>query len=155
EGAGITVLAKGMLFPAGSDPFGTGPSAAETGILPTGTRLLSDADCASGTGGANPFPSNFYCNPSSIDGLTIENSSQGGGGIYVHGWGHNLQIANNRVTNNAGTMSGGINVGQGEFPPAYTQGGGTITVPGSCQAGGPANTQLPFCFDVKDRKSVV
>src|SRR5437016_14149497 len=45
-------------------------------------------------------------------------------------------------------MSGGINVGQGEFPPAYTQGGGTITVPGSCQAGGPANTQLPFCFDV-------
>src|SRR5205814_7303209 len=64
EGAGITVLAKGMLFPAGSDPFGTGPSAAETGILPTGTRLLSDADCASGTGGANPFPSNFYCNPS-------------------------------------------------------------------------------------------
>jgi len=51
----------------------------------------------------------------------------------VHGWGHKLQIANNRVTNNAGTMSGGINVGQGEFPPAYTQGGAN-TDPGSCQS---------------------
>jgi len=152
EGAAITVLAKGVRIPNGAtDIFGG--SAATAGVFPSGTLLLTGASGnAAGLGcnnsGTNPFPSNFYCNPSSIDALTIENSSQGGGGIFVHGWGHNLQIANNRVTNNAGTMSGGINVGQGEFPPAYTQGGGTITVPGSCQAGGPANTQLPFCFDV-------
>ncbi len=48
----------------------------------------------------NPYPSNFECNPSSIDGLTIRDSSQGGGGIFVHGWNHNLQIANNRINNN-------------------------------------------------------
>ena len=66
----------------------------------------------------NPYPSNYECNPSSIDGLTIRDSSQGGGGIFVHGWAHNLQIANNRVYNNAGTLSGGITVGQGEFPVA-------------------------------------
>jgi len=152
EGAAITVLAKGVRIPNGAtDIFGS--SAATAGVFPPGTLLLTGASgSAAGrgcnNGGTNPFPSNFYCNPSSIDALTIENSSQGGGGIFVHGWGHNLQIANNRVTNNAGTMSGGINVGQGEFPPAYTQGGGTITDPGSCQAGGPPNTQLPFCFDV-------
>ncbi len=64
----------------------------------------------------NPYPSNFECNPSSIDGLSVTDSSQGGGGIFVHGWAHNLQVANNRVYNNAGTLSGGISVGQGEFP---------------------------------------
>jgi len=53
--------------------------------------------------------------PVSIDGLSITNSSQGGGGIFVHGWGHNLQIANNRIYNNAGTLSGGINVGRANF----------------------------------------
>ena len=56
----------------------------------------------------NPFPSSFQCNPSRIDGLSITNSSQGGGGIYVHGWAHNLEIANNRVYNNQGTLAGGI-----------------------------------------------
>ena len=155
EGAAITVLAKGVRIPPGAtDIFGG--SAATAGVFPPGTILLSGAPGAAGgagcnSPGTNPFPSNFYCNPSSIDGLTIENSSQGGGGIFVHGWGHNLQIANNRVTNNAGTMSGGINVGQGEFPPAYTQGGGTITDPGSCRSIAyvdAAGAQLPFCFDV-------
>ena len=81
----------------------------------------------------NPFPSNFWCNPSSIDGLSVTNSSQGGGGIMVHGWGHNIQIANNRVYNNHGTLSGGITVGQGEHPDAYLAGGIANTVPGSCQ----------------------
>ena len=42
----------------------------------------------------------------------------------MHGWGHNLQIANNRVYNNSGTLAGGISVGQGEFPEAYLQGDG-------------------------------
>jgi len=65
--------------------------------------------------------------------LGITDSSQGGGGIFVHGWGHNIQIANNRISNNTGTLTGGISVGQGEFPPAYTQGGATNAAPGSCQ----------------------
>jgi hypothetical protein len=143
EGAGITVLAKGVRFPAGSNPFASD-------VFPTGTALLTPGDCLDSTG-KNPFPSNFLCNPSSIDGLTVKNSSQGGGGILVHGWGHDLQIANNRVLNNQGTLSGGITVGQGEHPDAYLNGAVATTVPGSCilnpPRGTPANLALPFCFD--------
>jgi hypothetical protein len=49
EGAGITVLAKGMRFPAGSDPFGSTASAAEGGDFPAGTTLLTGG--TSGTTG--------------------------------------------------------------------------------------------------------
>jgi hypothetical protein len=145
EGAAITVLSKGVLIPTNAtDIFGA--NSATAGSYPAGTTLLSSTSCGTGT---NPFPSNFYCNPSSIDGLTVENSSQGGGGIFVHGWGHNIQIANNRVVNNAGTMSGGVNVGQGEFPGAYTV-GGVNADPNSCQSttGLATGTQLQYCFDV-------
>ncbi len=131
EGAGITVLGKGVNFP--SNPF----DATLLAGFPTGTTLLQNtlaiaagAMCNVWDGCANPFPSNFSCNPSSIDGLGITQSSQGGGGIFVHGWNHNLQIANNRIISNAGTLSGGINVGQGEYPPAYIQGGATNAAPG-------------------------
>ena len=156
EGAGITVLSKGVNFPAGSQPFG-----ADT--FPTGTTLLLGRPNESGTfatgddnsmchtsrrNATNPYPSNFQCNPSSIDGLGITNSSQGGGGIFVHAWGHNLQIANNRIYNNAGTLSGGINVGQGEFPPAYIAGSATNAAPGSCQTSEVTNLQLPYCHNM-------
>jgi len=150
EGAGITVLGKGVSLDAtGLDPFS--PAAFGTGAestFPAGTRLLTAADCNAGQGGTNPYPSNFYCNPSSIDGLTVSNSSQGGGGIFVHAWGHNLQIANNRVTNNTGTLTGGITVGQGESPDAYLA--PDTSSPTSCmpQNGVSPNVQLPFCFDV-------
>jgi hypothetical protein len=146
EGAAITVLSKGVNFP--SNPF-----AADT--FPVGTPLLTNSTtgangCGANTATAvNPFPSNFWCNPSSIDGMGITNSSQGGGGIFVHAWGHNLQIANNRIYNNSGTLSGGINVGQGEFPGAYLQ-GAVNADPGSCQTiayVNVANAQLPYCFD--------
>jgi hypothetical protein len=150
EGAGITVLSKGVDF-HGADPWTDG---SEPGGFPPTTTLLqngvpgSSNHCNDRT---NPFPSNFMCNPSSIDGLTVTDSSQGGGGIFVHGWGHNIQIANNRVQNNAGTLSGGINVGQGEFPPAYLQGGTTNAAPGSCQtrsSSGRTNSVLPYCHDI-------
>jgi hypothetical protein len=152
EGAGITVLSKGLFFPVGSDPYGTGPSAAEGGTFPDGTVLLTNSTGSNGgrgcnNSGTNPFSANFLCNPSSIDGLTVQDSSQGGGGIFVHGWGHNIQIANNRVTNNAGTLSGGINVGQGEFPGAYVAGSATNAPPGSCQNSFIPGFQLPYCFD--------
>lgn len=142
EGAGITVLAKGVKFPTGTDPFASD-------VFPVGTQFLTTADCVDGTG-KNPYPGNFQCNPSSIDGLTIQNSSQGGGGIYVHAWAHNLQISNNRVRSNQGTLSGGITIGQGEHPDANLV-GGTVTDPGSCITPGrnvPANLALPFCFDM-------
>jgi len=146
EGAGITVLGKGVNF-HGASPF---QDTAE-GAFPDGTTLLRNTDCGSGgvgTRNPNPFPSNFQCNPSSIDGLAIMNSSQGGGGIFVHAWGHNLQIANNRVNNNQGTLAGGITIGQGEFPPQQIQGADVLLAPGSCQSSGITGTQLPYCHNL-------
>jgi hypothetical protein len=146
EGAAITVLGKGVRFPSN-------PWVADT--FPVGTLLLNGSgNPTTGCGpasasGPNPFPSNFQCNPSSIDGLGIRDSSQGGGGIFVHAWGHNLQIANNRVNNNSGTLSGGINVGQGEFPTAYLGGVGAVNAdPGSCQTSTVTNLQLPYCHNL-------
>ena len=140
EGAGITVVAKGVRIPSGSDPF----DAALAGGFPDGTSLLTNVNNAN----CNAFPSNFNCNPSRIDGLSIVNSSQGGGGIFVHAWAHNLEIANNRINNNQGTLAGGISVGQGEHPPANLAGAGAVNpAPGSCQNSNIANTQLPYCFD--------
>lgn len=140
EGAGITVLGKGVKFPAGSNPF------ASAGF-PTGTLLLSAADCGN-VGAANPYPSNFNCNPSDIDGLSIIDSSQGGGGIFAHAWAHNIEIANNRIHNNHGGLAGGIGVGLGRSAPAYIQGNPSNRPPGSCFAGRFANQQLPYCFNL-------
>jgi Bacterial Ig domain len=196
EGAGITVLARGVRYPepplvnpATGNPypatnvFGVATdTAANSNIahegqfpVPTVELTNSAADCT--TTGTNPtgFASNFQCNPSRIDGLSITNSSQGGGGIFVHGWGHNLEIANNRVYNNTGTMTGGITIGQGESPDALLAGnsgdpigynGGTLggfdQQPWTCLAGatGAGNTenvsppgtvtneQLPYCYNI-------
>jgi hypothetical protein len=143
EGAAITVVGKGV-NPGPGDYFGI----ANEATFPTGSLNLTAADCTTGTGGANPYPSNFQCNPSSIDGLTLTDASEGGGGIFVHAWAHNLQIANNRVYGNIGTLSGGINVGQGESPDAYLAGTDLDTDPGSCESSSITNTQLPYCFDL-------
>ncbi len=157
EGAGITVLGKGANFP--SDPF----DASLLAGFPTNSTLLSGPVSASGTfavgdsnpnchtssnNTTNPFPSDYTCNPSSIDALTITDSSQGGGGIFVHGWAHYLQIANNRIYGNAGTLAGGINLGQGEYPPAYLQGNALNAAPGSCETSATANVVLPYCFEL-------
>ena len=85
EGAGITVLAKGLRA---------------DGVTPlSGNRF----DCAFSA-------SNFNCNPSRIDGVSVT-GGDAGGGIYVNGWAHNLEISNNRVYGNAGGFNGGIRVG--------------------------------------------
>ena len=145
EGAGITVLSKGVNTLGQSGYYGSGNEAA----FPTGTLVLTSGDCLTrGHNAANPYPSNFQCNPSSIDGLSVTDSSQGGGGIFVHAWAHNLQIANDRVYNNIGTLSGGINVGQGESPDAYLAGSVSDTDPGSCESSNITNQQLPYCFDL-------
>jgi hypothetical protein len=103
EGAGITVLAKGLN--ALGQPLTNTP-----------------ADCAYATtkvafdlvNGANTIPqpglSNFLCAPSRIDGVSVT-GGDAGGGIYVNGWAHNLEIANNRVYGNAGALHGGVRVG--------------------------------------------
>jgi hypothetical protein len=149
EGAAITIVAKGV-NPGPGDYFGVSNEA----TFPTGTTNLTAASCGT-TAGPNPYPSNFQCNPSSIDGLTLTDASEGGGGIFVHAWAHNLQIANNRVYANIGTLSGGINIGQGESPDAYLNGTTLDTDPGSCEGTGtsvgandPVNTQEPYCFDL-------
>ncbi len=110
EGAAITVLAKGETLSINGTS--TGPNGSE-GDFPPGSRVLtnSNSDC-------NSFVANFLCNPSRIDGLTLTDSSQGGGGIYVHAWNHDLEISNNRIYGNAGTLSGGITVGQADSPDA-------------------------------------
>jgi len=146
EGAGITVLAKGVNLTANSfDP-------ALLAGFPIGTTLLQNTlsrpDGAMCGVTPNPFPSNYSCNPSSIDGLGITDSSQGGGAIFVHGWGHNLQIGNNRIVSNTGTLSGGINIGQGEYAPAYIQGSATNVAPGSCEESPVPNAVLPYCQNV-------
>jgi hypothetical protein len=171
EGAGITVIAKGVRYDCAYSaslgntagcPWGNGDitisTTAHEGQMPLGTHRLTDSaqDC-------NDFPGNFLCNPSRIDGLTITNSSQGGGGIFAHGWVHYLEISNNRITANGGTLSGGISIGQGEFPDAYVEGNNGdpvgydqapwTFVPGAVFAGGGYNpsppgfvagTQLPY-----------
>src|SRR5215831_6276199 len=170
EGAGITVLAKGLEF-HGQAPWSDGT---EPGAFPASTSLLTgvggnplalpvgDANplCHTVTYNANgtitqtsvtnPYPSNFTCNPSSIDGLSVTDSSQGGGGIFIHGWAHHLQVANNRIFNNAGTLTGGISVGQGEFAGPYVVGSATNAAPGSCSngAGLVANQHMPDCFQI-------
>ena len=172
EGAGITVLAKGVRYPAGSaDIFGTG---SDSGTVPTesqmplGTILLSNG-VVNGHDDCTDYPSNFLCAPSSIDGLSITDSSQGGGGLFLHAWAHYLQISNNRVYNNTGTLTGGINVGQGESPDAILAGNngdpvGFDQTPWTCNAivrgavvngvaqvsppGVTADTQLPFCYNI-------
>ena len=168
EGAVITVVSKGVWTDPSTSAFGT------EGAFPTGAQLLQDTPAFLDSTGAqlgpqsshcsdatNPYPSNFMCNPSSIDGLTIRDSSQGGGGIFIHGWGHNMQIANNRIYNNAGTLSGGITVGQAEFPDAITITGTTtgrsgsgqgeqsaLDVLPSCQTSNIIGTHLPYCLDL-------
>ncbi len=125
EGAGITVVGRGVnqsgVPAAGTDLWGQVGGA---GTFADGSVYVNNGtDCATATKSATVGDygtSNFLCNPSSIDGLSIINSSQGGGAIYLHGWNHNMQIANNRISANAGTLSGAINLGSGETPPAFT-----------------------------------
>src|SRR5207249_3397334 len=138
EGAGITVLGRGIRIPATSSDFwgldGGPPPGTVPGAFPDGSVYLtnSTSDCTSSTTsttGRDYGTGNFLCNPSRIDGLSVSNSSQGGGGIFLHGWNHNLEVANTRVFGNHGTLTGGINLGNGETPTLYVN-DGTLCGPG-------------------------
>ncbi|MEX3898588.1 Ig-like domain-containing protein [Paraburkholderia sp. BR10954] len=124
EGAAITVLGKGVADVTVGGVRQADPNCTANGIC---TPLTSSkTDCAQN-------PSNFLCNPSRVDGMTFTNSSQGGGGIFLHGWNHYTEVSNNRVSSNAGTLTGGITVGQVEVPD------GTISANGV--------TELPFGYN--------
>jgi len=102
EGAGITVVGKGL---RNNNTPGVCDAIDANGCIP----LTANAqDCA--------WKSNFRCNPSRIDGMSFLDSSQGGGGIFLHGWNHYTEVSNNRAYANAGTLSGGITIGQPETP---------------------------------------
>jgi hypothetical protein len=84
EGAGITVVAKG---------------------------LRSNGQPLRGNGNDCNLIHNFRCATSRIDGLSVT-GGDAGGGIYVNGWAHGLEISNNRVYGNAGPFAGGVRIGQ-------------------------------------------
>jgi hypothetical protein len=146
EGAGITVLAKGLEnnntanctaeSSAGCIPLNASTSGAVKNGFNAGV-----GDCAS----SSPFyTTNFVCNPSRIDGITFTDASQGGGGIFVHGWAHYMEVSNNRVKGNAGTLTGGITIGQAETadPTTATR---TVTPPGGTAY--VATDQLPLLLN--------
>jgi hypothetical protein len=154
EGAGVTVVGRGVRVPNNSnDLWGQATGA---GTFPDGSRYLtnSNQDCtrSAGANGRDYGTANFLCNPSRIDGISITNSSQGGGGIFMHGWAHHMEIGNTRIYANHGTLSGGINVGNGETPPAYLNdgticGNGVANPAPLCPPipnGTVANAQIPF-----------
>ena len=134
EGAAITVLGKGLesnntagCSPANATQIGCIYLNSITGTAPNNGYNNGLGDCNL----ASPFyATNYLCNPSRIDGMSFTNSSQGGGGIFVHGWGHYLEVSNNRVYNNGGTLGGGIIVGNAESPSAsYNQSVASVTIP--------------------------
>ncbi|MBS0375938.1 MAG: DUF11 domain-containing protein [Proteobacteria bacterium] len=156
EGAGITVVGRGIRAPNGSTDFwGDDPTAA--GAFPDGAVYLtnSNTDCTSRSGivnGTDYGTSNYLCNPSRIDGLSILNSSQGGGGLFIHGWAHHLDVANNRISANHGTLAGAINLGNGETPPVYvndgtTCGAGTTALCPPIPNNTPTGATVPFAFN--------
>src|SRR5467141_1857776 len=139
EGAGVTVVGRGINVGNSSDFWGQA-TAGVPGTFPDGSRYLRSTDCATtltnGRLETDYGTANFQCNPSRIDGVSVINSSQGGGGIFEHGWNHYLEIANTRVYGNHGTLSGAINLGNGETPGLSTN-DGTI-----CNTG---ITPAPLC----------
>ena len=144
EGAGITVLGRGVRVPNGNPDLWGQQATGGAGAFTDGSRYLTNGnvtalqaiglgypgtggdDCASNpaqTDGRDYGTSNFFCNPSRIDGVSVINSSQGGGALFVHGWAHNLEISNTRISGNQGTLAGAINLGNGETPDAFINDG--------------------------------
>ena len=161
EGAGVTVLGRGARIPANSTDFWGQQATGGAGSFTDGTVWLtnSPADCTQtpGVDSRDYGTSNFYCNPSRIDGISVANSSQGGGGIFVHGWAHNLEVANLRVFGNNGTLAGAINLGNGEAPNAFINdgvecGAGLVVMPCPPIPQGTAlNAAIPFAFNTHVR----
>ncbi|MDE3011527.1 MAG: choice-of-anchor D domain-containing protein [Pseudomonadota bacterium] len=150
EGAGITVLAannqadptrpQGCLTAAQLAALNVNPEINLISSTPNGFFPVNQPQ--GGASAANqPVPataqgryvSDFACYASRIDGIGVT-GSDAGGGIYVNGWAHRLQISNNRVFGNSGPYSGGVRIGQ-----PYLQG----------QVPNPATGTLSYNQDVR------
>jgi large repetitive protein len=113
EGAGITVLAKNgpSRRPINDDPGQVTPFADCSYLTAVNPPLTAYSDYPVKGGRAHLLAeSNFNCAPSRIDGVSVT-GGDAGGGIYVNGWAHGLEIADNRVYGNAGALNGGIRIG--------------------------------------------
>lgn len=108
------------LFDAGTVDFLPG----QTGVAGppiVGPGILGNAEGAGITVVAKndpTGPNSFLLYPSSIDGLSITGTGTGGG-LYVNGYAHNLQISNNDIFGNSGFYNGGVRVGE-PFLPGLT-----------------------------------
>ncbi|MGC2193987.1 MAG: Ig-like domain-containing protein [Terriglobales bacterium] len=71
-----------------------------------GITVLAKNDSGNGPLG----PNSFRNHASRIDGFGVT-GGDGGGGIFVNGWAHFLEISNNRVFGNSGLYHGGVRVG--------------------------------------------
>jgi hypothetical protein len=70
----------------------------------------------------NPNQGGFGQNPNArIDGLTITGADTGGG-IFVNGYAHFLEVSNNRILSNLGTFGGGIRFGHPQLTAETNQG---------------------------------
>ena len=170
EGAGITVLGRGVRAPSCNDrTFGANcqdfwgiNATGGAGAFTDGSVYLTanSNDCAASTtkvDGTDYGTANYLCNPSRVDGLSIINSSQGGGGVFVHGWAHRLEIANTRIYGNQGTLAGAINLGNGEVPDAFINdgeecgpaltGANAVTPCPPIPNGTDTNAAIPFQFN--------
>lgn len=61
---------------------------------------------------SNVAANRFLDRESRIDGFAITGADGGGGGISVNSYAHNLEIANNNVYGNNGSLHGGIRIGR-------------------------------------------
>lgn len=95
---GIVDLLPGQ--PTAFDLVGPGLFGTELGA---GVTVLANADGSFGDAEAR------------IDGLTITGADSGGG-IFVNAYAHGLEIANNRITGNSGTVTGGVRIGNPSLP---------------------------------------
>ena len=113
EGAGITVLAKNgpSRTPINDDPGQTTPFADCAYLTALNPPLAAYSDYPIVGGQAHLMAeSNFNCARSRIDGLSVTGGDSGGG-IYVNGWAHGLEIADTHVYGNAGALNGGVRIG--------------------------------------------
>ncbi|MGE5199967.1 MAG: hypothetical protein ACM3H9_10030, partial [Rhodospirillaceae bacterium] len=104
--AGTVDLLPGQPGPdfdlVGGGLFGTELGAGITVLARNCPGGSTDTDC-------------FNVTPSRIDGFTIT-GADGGGGIFVNGYAHYLEIANNYITGNSGVLHGGIRIGHPSLP---------------------------------------
>ena len=120
EGAGITVLSKGVNIPAGLD--GCVRKRRGSSFPDRHQRFSRLPIALTGAGRTNPYPSNFQCNPSSIDGLSITDAPRAAAASSCTPGRITCKSPTTAIYNNTGTLSGGMSIGQGESPEAYLSG---------------------------------